>query len=606
MFKRSDFKKLELLGSGKKNTRIFKVEHIPTKKIYALKEVEAKSLDKLNEYKEEAVQLSKAQNHPNILQFYGFYFYETPHSAYKLGIVCEYISECQNLEVIYRKKESKNQYWKEEELVKMIHSMVDALAFLQDIGICHRDIKPANLFLMENGEIKVIDFGESKEYLLDEDNNPATMATIRGTPQYLSPILWKAHVLTPGTKQVEHNIYKSDVFSTGLVLFQLSSIKDVTGFNQKTMYTDGEKLIKEGLSGLSKKYSNKVIDPIKKMLIFNEEKRPSFIELAKTIFGDTYTPKIDKYGEGKTHSKSSSSANLKKKEKTDEEKKEIFKQYISRQKLKFNMNKITYWFEYGGNIIGKYYINKEDSKWKLIGKYNNNEFPSHYQTVYVDDEIGYFLIGGIDSNNTFQFKSGQIIKKTSMNVERSFMSVVHFNNVIFAIGGYDYNEKNQLKSIEIYDIDKDKWTMNIFEDLKEARSQCSALLFNNSSILVFGGYSKSLGTLNSIERISLIDKKTEIIDMKIPIPLRRFSTLKISDTRVMILGGITKLCKESDHVYCIEFEEKSYLKFSSLQKAGIIDHEVILDDIGNVHLFYENNYGTSAPIHHIYNYLDFS
>lgn len=51
MFKRGDFKKLELLGSGKKNTKIFKVEHIPTKKLYALKEVEAKSLDKLNEYK---------------------------------------------------------------------------------------------------------------------------------------------------------------------------------------------------------------------------------------------------------------------------------------------------------------------------------------------------------------------------------------------------------------------------------------------------------------------------------------------------------------------------------------------------------------------------
>jgi len=51
MFRRSDFKKLELLGQGKKNTKIFKVEHIPTKKIYALKEIEAKSLEKLNEYK---------------------------------------------------------------------------------------------------------------------------------------------------------------------------------------------------------------------------------------------------------------------------------------------------------------------------------------------------------------------------------------------------------------------------------------------------------------------------------------------------------------------------------------------------------------------------
>ena len=36
---------------GKKNTKIYKAEHIPTGKIYAIKEVEAKTLEKLNEYK---------------------------------------------------------------------------------------------------------------------------------------------------------------------------------------------------------------------------------------------------------------------------------------------------------------------------------------------------------------------------------------------------------------------------------------------------------------------------------------------------------------------------------------------------------------------------
>jgi len=34
---------------------------------------------------------------------------------------------------------------------------------LQSVGLCHRDLKPANLFLMPNGEIKLIDFGESKD-----------------------------------------------------------------------------------------------------------------------------------------------------------------------------------------------------------------------------------------------------------------------------------------------------------------------------------------------------------------------------------------------------------------------------------------------------------
>ena len=46
MFRRSDFRKLELFGGGKKNTKVFKVEYIATGQIFALKEVEAKNLDK--------------------------------------------------------------------------------------------------------------------------------------------------------------------------------------------------------------------------------------------------------------------------------------------------------------------------------------------------------------------------------------------------------------------------------------------------------------------------------------------------------------------------------------------------------------------------------
>ena len=55
MFRKQDFKKLDWLGSGIKHTKIYKVQHLVTGKIYALKEIEAKTLDKLNEYKEEAV-----------------------------------------------------------------------------------------------------------------------------------------------------------------------------------------------------------------------------------------------------------------------------------------------------------------------------------------------------------------------------------------------------------------------------------------------------------------------------------------------------------------------------------------------------------------------
>lgn len=124
----------------------------------------------------------------------------------------------------------------------MYCSIISTCAFLQNRGICHRDIKPANLFLLPNNELKLIDFGESKDYVYDlddEEKNTFTMATIRGTPQYLSPILWKAHVIDGQSRYAEHNIYKSDVFSTGLVLFQLSSMNEVSGFNAKTNTTNG-------------------------------------------------------------------------------------------------------------------------------------------------------------------------------------------------------------------------------------------------------------------------------------------------------------------------------------------------------------------------------
>ena len=647
MFRRTDFKKLELFGNGKKNTRVFKVKHIKTGKIYVLKEVEAHSLDKLNEYKEEAVQLSKVQNHPNVLQFYGYYFYETPHNTYKLGIISESINRELNLEIIYRKRAKARQYFSENELLTIIDSLVDAFAYLESVGICHRDIKPTNLFLLENFQIKVIDFGESKEFVDDDDEEDehSAMATIRGTPQYLSPILWQAHVITQ-VKHVEHNMFKSDVFSAGLVIFQIAALRDVNGFNQKTEQCNGERLIYEGLRILSKKYSNKVIEILSLMLKFNENDRPNFIELVKYLAKNKdYTPKPDmtliQYLEQRNKNKSykylqnnnsknssfnnennnsilnnknnnSSQSSAATNDISDNQKIKIFNQYKIKKKLNnIRTLKNAFWFEYGGNMIARHIISKNDtkSKWRLIAKYKSS-FSNHFMTIYAGESYGFFLIGGTNSNNTLQYFNNQIIPKNSMNIERSFMSCLFINQnntpTILAIGGYDYSDKGQLSSIESYDINKDIWSMNIYPDLNIGRSQASSLLFNDKKIFVFGGYNKNYGTLNSIEEIDIHKKICNLIEMKLPIPLRRFASVKISENKVIVMGGITRLCKESDATYILNMDNYNQVKYNNLPKAGTIEHEVFFDEIGDMHLFYENKYGTSPPTHIIYSFLDFS
>lgn len=155
--------------------------------------------------------------------------------------------------------------------------------------MAHRDMKPANKFLMDSGDIKIIDFGESKDYFKDADDGGAgSMATIRGTPQYLSPILWKAHVEGGGnTRHVVHNMFKSDVYSTGLIMLQLATMEDVTGFNQKNSDHDGEKLVELALKKLRSRYSDHIIEIIRLMLKFEETQRPSFIELGKLVLTST-------------------------------------------------------------------------------------------------------------------------------------------------------------------------------------------------------------------------------------------------------------------------------------------------------------------------------
>jgi hypothetical protein len=271
-----------------------------------------------------------------------------------------------------------------------------------------------------------------------------------------------------------------------------------------------------------------------------------------------------------------------------------------------NLKDSHYWFEYGGKSIGEFKINKvskeiknnnEYNKWAIYRRKNDFNFPYHYILAYVDEKYGYYLLGGCDADNCYQFKDGVITKKSSMSIQRSFMSVISNDYLIFAIGGFDSKEKCQVGSIEIYEVEKDQWKTGILKDLIIPRSQSSTLLFNESQIYVFGGFNCTYGTLDSIEVIDLETKENSLLKLKLPIPLRRFNTIKISENKIILLGGLTINTKSNNKCYLIDLKENKIEEKKTLDKGGVLEQEIIFEEDGKMHLFFERNFGTEPHDH---------
>mmetsp|Transcript_12506 Transcript_12506/g.12273 ORF Transcript_12506/g.12273 Transcript_12506/m.12273 type:complete len:220 (-) Transcript_12506:32-691(-) len=216
--------------------------------------------------------------------------------------------------------------------------------------------------------------------------------------------------------------------------------------------------------------------------------------------------------------------------------------------------------------------------------------------------------------NCLQYIDKNIIPKQQMLQEKSFFSAVSVKGAhIYTFGGYENVEKMQLKSCEVYSIEKDRWHGNDEVQLNEARSQSSSCLFDDNIIFIFGGYNKDIGTLHSIERYDILKKRIVLLEIKMPCPLRRFSSVKISQSKILILGGVQRLSKDSDAVYCFDVDSHDGAKpvysiesLDKVDKAGVIEYPVIIDSVGSLHLFIENASGTSPPMRSVYSFLEYS
>ncbi|MEO7069411.1 MAG: Stk1 family PASTA domain-containing Ser/Thr kinase [Nostocoides sp.] len=97
-----------------------------------------------------------------------------------------------------------------KEAARVTEGVLDALAYSHRAGIVHRDIKPANVMINGDGQIKVMDFGIARAIADSQATMTQTHAVI-GTAQYLSP----------EQAQGLHVDARSDLYSTGCMLFEL-------------------------------------------------------------------------------------------------------------------------------------------------------------------------------------------------------------------------------------------------------------------------------------------------------------------------------------------------------------------------------------------------
>jgi len=152
-------------------------------------------------------QSAASLNHPAIVAVYDTGEEQSPDdSSLQLPyIVMEYV-EGRTLRDILRE----GRKILPERALEITASILDALDYSHRAGIIHRDIKPANVMLNPTGDVKVMDFGIARA----TSDSSATMtqtAAVIGTAQYLSPEQARG-------EQVDA---RSDLYSTGCVLFEL-------------------------------------------------------------------------------------------------------------------------------------------------------------------------------------------------------------------------------------------------------------------------------------------------------------------------------------------------------------------------------------------------
>jgi eukaryotic-like serine/threonine-protein kinase len=194
---------LRMLGQGGMNS-VYLAEDILNRQKVVLKFPNADLIGNIGvfeRYKREA-EIGSRLNHPHIQ-----HLLNTDEDRSEHYLVMEYIQGRTLREVL---EKAAPDLLPTDEVLRITIQICDALAYCHEHGVFHRDIKPENIMLLDDGNIKIIDFGVA----LLEGARRVTWRGLSGTvgtPDYMSPEQLRG----------ERGAASSDIYSVGAMLYEL-------------------------------------------------------------------------------------------------------------------------------------------------------------------------------------------------------------------------------------------------------------------------------------------------------------------------------------------------------------------------------------------------
>ena len=148
-------------------------------------------------FQREAIAASSL-SHPNIVEMY-----DVGEDDGKYFIVMEYI-EGRTLKSLIKKRGALTL----SEVIDIMLQLTSGLACAHESYIIHRDIKPQNVLILDDGRVKITDFG-------------IAMALNSNELTQTNSVMGSVHYLPPEQANGNGSTIKSDIYSTGILMYEL-------------------------------------------------------------------------------------------------------------------------------------------------------------------------------------------------------------------------------------------------------------------------------------------------------------------------------------------------------------------------------------------------